>query len=148
MVIARSKALVDTNLLIYACLQSDPRCQTCRELLITSGQGQYNLFISIQNLAEMYPNLTGPKMMKANTPAEACRHIDAITEYENLYVLGLTLDIQQKARHLCRRYNVTRQRYYDMQLVATMLHHQISVIFTENTKDFAAVKEIEARCPF
>lgn len=44
--------------------------------------------------------------------------------------------------------NISRQRYFDMQLAATMLEEGIVTILTENTKDFAAIEGISAINPF
>jgi len=43
---------------------------------------------------------------------------------------------------------VTRQRYFDFQLAATMLLEGISEIVTENEADFAALPGIHAINPF
>jgi predicted nucleic acid-binding protein len=53
-----------------------------------------------------------------------------------------------KALELCNRYDVRRQNYYDMQLVAVMLLHEIPTIVTENSKDFVFVSEVAALNPF
>jgi hypothetical protein len=63
---AEERVLVDTNVLIYATLENDPRFEIARDLLLSSRSGQR--YVSGQNLAEMYPNLTGPKMETPMSP--------------------------------------------------------------------------------
>jgi predicted nucleic acid-binding protein len=143
---AESRVLVDTNVLIYATLEDDPRHARAREVLLSSGRGER--FVSVQNLAEMYPNLTGPKMEHPDTPAVARAKIRSIAELPTIQVLPVTGDVQAIALELCERHGIVRQRYYDAQLAATMLAHGIGTILTENAADFAAVSEIRAEDPF
>jgi len=62
----KGKCLLDTNVLIYATLESDARFKISQTILLSSSQAQ--LFVSTQNLAELYPNLTGPKMQNPDRP--------------------------------------------------------------------------------
>ena len=96
----------------------------------------------------MYPNLTGPKMAKPDEPAVARAKIRSIASLPALEVLPLTGDVQAIALELCEKHGVTRQRYYDAQIVATMMAHGIGTLITENTRDFSAFPEIRAVDPF
>jgi predicted nucleic acid-binding protein len=96
----------------------------------------------------MYPNLTGPKMETPDEPAVAQAKIQSIASLPNLTVLPLTGDVQSIARELCVKYMIIRQRYYDAQLVATMMVHGIHTLLTENDRDFKAITEIQAENPF
>ncbi len=139
------RVLIDTNILIYATLENDVRFARCRELLLAPST--HERFISVQNLAEMYPNLTGPKMEYPDDPAIARAKIQSISSLPSIHVLPLTGDVQQVALELCEKYSITRQRYYDMQLAATMVVHGIGTIFTENESDFQGITEIQAVNP-
>ena len=70
------RVLIDTNILTYATLENDPRSERSRELLLA--KGEQDRFTSVQNLAEMYPNLTGPKMERPDAPAVARAKIQSI----------------------------------------------------------------------
>ena len=140
------RVLIDTNVLIYATLENDPRFERSRELLLV--QDESERFTSVQNLAEMYPNLTGPKMERPDEPAVACAKIRSIASLSNLQVLPLTGDVQSIALELCEKYGITRQRYYDAQLAATMIAHGIPTLVTENDGDFKGMTEIQAVNPF
>lgn len=142
----KGKCLVDTNVLIYATLEDDPRFKAAQRILFESPQAQ--LFASVQNLAEMYPNLTGPKMQVADEPQLARAKIDSVSRLAQLSILPVTHGIVRRALELCQKYRAVKQKYFDMQLVSAMLEHRIPVIITENEKDFSSVTEIRAINPF
>jgi predicted nucleic acid-binding protein len=142
----KGRVLIDTNVLIYATLENDPRSKRSRALLTAPEEGER--FTSVQNLAEMYPNLTGPKMELPDTPAVARAKIQSIASLPGLQVLPLTGDVQSVALELCEKYGITRQHYYDAQIAATMCVHGIRILVTENDRDFAAMTEIRAVNPF
>ena len=140
------RVLIDTNILIYATLENDPRSERSRELLLA--KGEQDRFTSVQNLAEMYPNLTGPKMERPDDPAIARAKIQSIASLPSIQVLPLTGDVQSVALELCEKYGITRQRYYDAQIAATMVVHGIRTLITENDGDFKDMTEIRAVNPF
>ena len=143
---AEQRVLIDTNVLIYATLEEDPRFERSRDLLISKASGER--YVSVQNLAEMYPNLTGQKMQPPDAPAVARAKILSIASLPTLQVLPLTGDVQAIALELCEKYGITRQRYFDAQLVATMMAHGIRTLLTENDRDFKDMSEIRAVNPF
>jgi len=140
------RVLIDTNILIYATLENDHRFERSRELLIA--EVGYERYVSVQNLAEMYPNLTGPKMEPPDEPSVAKAKIQSIGSLPGLRVLPLTGDIQSIALELCEKHGIVRQRYYDAQLAATMIVHGIRTLLTENESDFKDMTEIQAVNPF
>ena len=143
---AEGRVLIDTNVLIYATLEDDPRFARSRDLLLSAGDSER--YVSVQNLAEMYPNLTGPKMETPDQPSVARAKIQSIASLPTLQVLPLTGDVQAVALELCEKYGITRQRYFDAQLAATMVAHGIRTLLTENTQDFKGMSEIRAVNPF
>jgi predicted nucleic acid-binding protein len=134
--------------LIYATLAADPRHQRAQEVLALRDRAGVELFISVQNLAEMYPNLTGPKNQPPDSPALAREKIQAISRLRGLTVLPLTLDSVHRALDLCVAGGITRQKYFDRQLAALMLRDNIPVILTENDKDFINMDGITPVNPF
>ena len=143
---AEERVLIDTNVLIYATLEQDPRFERSRKLLLSSGGAER--YVSVQNLAEMYPNLTGPRMQPPDEPAVARAKILSIASLPTLQVLPLTGDVQAIALELCEKHGITRQRYFDAQLAATMVAHGIRTLLTENDRDFRDLTEIRAVNPF
>jgi predicted nucleic acid-binding protein len=143
---AKGRVLIDTNVLIYAPLAGDPRSARSRDLLLEPAESER--YVSVQNLAEMYPNLTGPRMEKPDPPSVARAKVQSIASLATLQVLPLTGDVQAVALELCEKYGITRQRSYDAQLVATMVVHGIRTLLTENTQHFEGMTEIRAVNPF
>ena len=151
MVPVNGRALIDTNVLIYATLEGDHRFGASRKLLLDDRDDRddgIERFVSVQNLAEMYPNLTGSKMSFPDSPALARKKIESIASLSTIHVLPLTADIQRIALELCEKYNIRQQKYFDMQLVATMVVYGISTLFTENISDFTEFEELQIVNPF
>ena len=142
------RILLDTNLLIYATLAADPRHARAREVLAQRHRPNVELFISVQNLAEMYPNLTGPKNQPPDSPELAREKIRSLARLRGLTVLPLTLETAQLALDLCVLGHVTRQAYFDRQLAALMIRESIPLILTENLKDFTGIDGITPANPF
>ena len=145
---SRYDVLIDTNVLIYSTLEADDRFLVSRRIVLGTDPQIAKRYVATQNLGEMYPNLTGPKMTTPDSPAMARSKIAAIAGIPGLMVLPLTYDVISLALELCERYEVRRQDYFDMQLVAFMIRHGIPVLLTENAKDFDCVREIETQNPF
>jgi predicted nucleic acid-binding protein len=144
----RGKILLDTNVLIYATLSGDSRHTSACEILEMRNRKGVEVFVSIQNLAEMYPNLTGPKNEPPDSPAVARAKIRSIASLPGITVLPMTMETISRALELCERYGRTRQDYFDMQLGALMLEEGIETVITENTADFKMVEGIKALNPF
>lgn len=142
------RVLVDTNVLIYSTLKGDCRHLVSREVLSLRHRPDVEMFISVQNLAEMYPNLTGPKNQPPDSPAIAREKIRSLSRLRGLTVLPLTLQGVDHALDLCVNGDVTRQRYFDRQLAALMIREGIPTIVTENEKDFANIEGITAINPY
>jgi predicted nucleic acid-binding protein len=148
MIALSGKLLVDTSVLIYATLSNDPRHATASGILALAGSRSCQPFVSTQNLAEMYPNLTGPKVKPPDSPEVARSKIQSIGRLRGLEVIPITSQTVDKALELCQKYNVRCQDYFDMQLVAAMMLHGIPTIVTENAQDFAPIREIRVINPF
>ena len=142
------RILVDTNVLIYATLSADPRHERAKTVLALRNRPGIELFVSVQNLAEMYPNLTGPKNQPPDSPELARQKIRALSRLRGLTVLPFTQETVQSALDLCVEDGTTRQAYFDRQLAAVMLREKIPVILTENTKDFENIPGLTPLNPF
>lgn len=140
--------LIDTNVLIYATLSGDPRHAMALEVLEARLTGASKACISTQNLAEMYPNLTGPKTQPSDSPAVAREKIRAIGSLPRLEVLSVTRGIVETTLRLCAERGIVRQRYFDAQIVATMLENHVQTIVTENDRDFEGFEFLRVVNPF
>jgi predicted nucleic acid-binding protein len=144
----KGRILLDTNVLIYATLAADARHKKAREVLALRQRSGVELYISVQNLAEMYPNLTGPKNQPPDSPSLARDKIRSIARLRGLTVLPLTLETTHLALDLCVEGAVTRQGYFDRQLAALMIRESIPLILTENVKDFSGIEGLTPLNPF
>lgn len=142
------RLLIDTNVLIYATLAADARHAKAQEILSLRNHKSMQLFVSVQNLAEMYPNLTGPKNQPPDSPSLAREKILSLSRLRGITVLPLTMECVQHALDLYVSGNITRQSYFDRQLAALMLREGIPTIITENVKEFAGIEGIKAINPF
>jgi len=142
------RVLLDTNVLIYATLAADRRHERAREVLALRHRPEVTLFISVQNLAEMYPNLTGPRNQPPDSPELARRKITSLARLRGLSVLPLTLETTYLALDLCVTAGITRQAYFDRQLAALMIREGIPVILTENVADFEGIDGVTPINPF
>jgi len=131
--------LIDTNVLIYATLADDPRYARSREIVLGPDEAWGKRFVATENLAEMYPNLTGPKMSHPDSPDEAAEKVRAFARLPHLTVLPVTQSVVLRALTLCGEHSVRRQHYFDAQIVAVMLEHGLVRIYTENVDDFKAL---------
>ena len=104
--------------------------------------------VSVQNLAEMYPNLTGPKRKPSHSPRLARRKIESIVRLRFVQLIPVDDSVILKTLELCEDYGVRRQDYFDMQIVAAMLMNNVPTLATENAADFRVVKEIRTVNPF
>jgi predicted nucleic acid-binding protein len=155
---AEESVFIDTNVLIYATLSDDDRYETARRILL--GDGSENVtdaigpkkymtkYISVQNLGEMYPNLTGPKMSVPDSPEIARQKIESIASLPDVTVLPLTYDVVQLALELCHQYDRRKQDYFDMQIAAFMKRYRIGLLYTENSKHFTGIAGLRAVNPF
>jgi predicted nucleic acid-binding protein len=148
MLAVEGRFLLDTNVLIYATLDNDPRAVQARAAIEHGKRADCEAFVSVQNLAEMYPNLTGPKTEPPDSPHEASQKIIRLASLTYVEVLPITVAVTLKALELAERYQVARQRFFDMQLVAALVVYDIPTLVTENKADFAAIAEIAAVNPF
>ena len=146
---ANDEYLLDTNVLVYATLADDPRHVTACALLRGQTAGQRAAaFVSVQNLAEMWPALTGPRTVPPDSPEVAERKIAAIASLPHVTVLPVDRETVRIATRLARELGVTRQRYFDIQIAAVMLQHGIRRLYTENARDFQGIDGVEAINPF
>jgi len=142
------RVLLDTNILIYATLVSDPRHSKATSLLEARSAIGNEYFVSVQNLAEMYPNLTGPKTNPPDSPAMAKAKISSLAALDRLTVLPITRRVVERALELCEAAGIARQRYFDFQIAALMQLEGIPTVATENDKDFTGIPGIVAVNPF
>jgi uncharacterized protein len=141
----RERAFLDTNLLVYALYRDMPQYRAARALLEQTQEEAAGLCASSQVLAEFYSIITNPRRVTSPfTSAEALREIEKVCAAPGTILVPLPVDVVERWVTLLRRHPITRERIFDVQLVATMLANGISKIYTFNVKDFRPFLEIEA----
>lgn len=118
-----TRALIDTNILICATLIGDPRFEVAQHVVLGANETWGDRSVSVQNLAEIYPNLTGPKMTPADSPEVAAKKIQALARLAHITVLPTTVETIRATTELTARFSVARQDYFDIQLAALMVEY-------------------------
>lgn len=148
MAAVKGRCLIDTNILLYAFKKDDRRHPRSLSILEQAQSGDIQAVVSVQNLAELYPNLTGPKSVPPDPPQIAVEKIRRLLAAPFIEVVNITQTTIILALEFCQRYRIKKQNYFDAQLVAIMIENEIPTIITENKKDFQIFKDISAISPF
>jgi predicted nucleic acid-binding protein len=136
---SNDRALVDTNVLVYAADTSSSFHEHSRQLRDRGFQGEIPLVITLQVLMEFFAVITSPR--RVTTPRSSdearvevekyVRANDILKIYPDRAALEQTLDLLQQHPH------VTRQDIFDLFLVATMMANGVTRIYTYNQQRFA-----------
>lgn len=138
-------ALIDTNILIYAYDTSDPeKRKACLSLIEECWQGKRTCALSVQNLSEFYNAVTN-KISNPLEKEDAREIVMHLVAFPNWLILDFNEGIVLDAIDISQRFEI---HYWDALLAATMEHHGINRIYTENVKDFNMVTFLEVINPF
>jgi len=132
--------LIDSNILVYAFTNIDPKKQKKAKEIIYKARDSTLGYISKQNIIELIntnrkfsKNLSNKELQKIITGLESLKIIDYSTT-----TIKKALDIQTQ----------TNIGFFDSLIIQTMIENNIFVIFTENEKDFKKIKNIFVINPF
>ncbi len=141
-------ALTDTNVLVYAYYEDSVHHTAAFGVLDQAQDGQIELCIASQVLAEFYAIVTNPRRVTAPyRPDEALGIVEEILTVPGIVLLPTPVDIVDRWLSLLRRYPVTRGAIFDLQLVATMLGNDVSRIYTFDRSHFERFDGIEVLAP-
>ncbi len=138
---------VDTNVLVYAEDNTSPHQAACRALL---NRRENDLYLAPQVLSEFYSVVTrtgGKRITSPLSPDEALAAITTLLAQPNIDLLPVPADIVSRWTELARRHPVTGADIFDLQLAATLLANGVKRLYTFNTRDFAAISELEVVRP-
>lgn len=142
------RALLDTNILIYALDPTSsfhPPCDALLERTKTAGAG---LCVAPQNLAEFYAIVTNARRVPTpRTPEEALAVVEQFLERPGLELLPVPTDMVARWIALVRQHPVVGGDLFDIQLIATMLGNGITRIYTFNRDDFVRFSKLEVIVP-
>lgn len=136
-------ALLDTNILVYSADETSPFHQKAKTLREKGLNGDVTLCICPQILSEYFAIITDSKRVSSpRTQDEAISEIQKYLYSKNILKIFPVPEIMEEMIELLKRYNITRQDIFDLQLVATMLSNNVNSIYTFNKADFVKFKEI------
>jgi len=146
--ITSETGLVDANVLVYAINQNAEQHSAALKLVESGLNGEIPISFTPQVFSEFFATVTNPKRITSVLSRE-----NALSQIENYFLKGKvdiifihqgTLD---KMLELIKKYQVSAQDIFDLQLVATMLSNNVTRIYTYNDKDFSPYTEIEVLKP-
>jgi predicted nucleic acid-binding protein len=133
--------IIDANLLVYAFDSNAPQHLDSRTLLDAGRTGTTTLYVTSQVLCEFYSIVTNPRrVLKPRPVADAIAAITGLLSF--LHVLPIPARAVEGWLDLLRRRAVKGGEVFDLQLAATMLANGVNRIYTYNTDDFEAFKEL------
>jgi predicted nucleic acid-binding protein len=132
----RSRAFLDTNVLIYAVAANDPRCARAEELLMSGGA------VSVQILNE-FTAVARRKMQM--TWAEVAEAVEAFVVLCPAPV-PVTLEIHEAARAIAEKMGCN---IYDALVVAAALDAGCEILYSEDFQDGQLIEgKLTVRNPF
>ncbi|MBS3167777.1 PIN domain-containing protein [Candidatus Woesearchaeota archaeon] len=135
---------IDTNILLYAIDEIDQsKHQKAKKLIEESFRKRRNFTASIQVLGEFF-NASTKKLKTSLSKEESKEFIDYLIKHQNWEIKKQEKTTLMKAIDLSIKYN---NPFWDSLIAATMIENGLTKIYTENTKDFEKIKEIEAINP-
>jgi uncharacterized protein len=146
---SNDRALVDTNILVYAADTSSSFHEPSRQLRDRGFRGEIPLVVTPQVLMEFFAVITSPRRVTTpRSPEEAraevekyARAANILKMYPDSTALEQTLDLMQQHPQ------VTRQDIFDLFLVATMMANGVTRIYTFNQQHFTRFAGVEVLTP-
>lgn len=140
--------LLDTNILVYAADDTSPFHQAAVELREKGLKGETLLCICPQVLNEFFAIVTDSKRVSSpRTQKEALLEMEKYFYSKNILKIYPGPDIIERTLDLLKKYEITKQEIFDLQLVATMLSNNVIRLYTYNREDFSIYTEIEVLSP-
>jgi hypothetical protein len=141
-------ALLDANILVYIVDQGSPHHAASFALRERGVRGQTKVCVTPQVLCEFFATVTNPKRTaRPLTQKEALIEMEQYLSSPVIDTISFQPHTQGFIIDLLKRYPVSGQDIFDLQLVATMLSNGINRVYTFNRSDFEQYKEIEVLSP-
>lgn len=131
------KALVDTNVLVYAIDEDSRFYEKAQQFLFDSN---YELYTSSKNLAELLTVVT----RTAGKLLSVEEALSSVKDYEKmLRILYPTKSSFRKFKELLEKYKPTGLKIHDYEIASIGLAKKIEQIATFNARDFEGIAEIK-----
>lgn len=145
---ATSRALVDTNVLVYALFPSAPQHAASRALVESARAPDAGLVVFPQMLAEFFAVVTNPRRVSPEkSVADALSAVEQFLALPGLALLPVPVDVVSRWVQLVRAKPVTGGDVFDYQAAAAMLSSGIPTIYTYNATDFSGIHGVTALEP-
>ncbi|MBW2000385.1 MAG: PIN domain-containing protein [Deltaproteobacteria bacterium] len=136
-----AKAFLDTNILVYAYDEYDPRKQKTAQKLLTGGIEQENVVLSVQVLGEFF-NVVTRHIRQPMSPDEAQ---DIIATLSILSIQDIDLTMVNRAIDTHKMYGIS---YWDSLIIAAAERAQCTSILSEDLNDGQTYHGIQVSNPF
>ena len=139
-----NKIFLDTNVLVSAIDTTRENHKKVISLIEKIKEKEVQGFISTQIIGEFYVSLTRSfgGINAPLTPEEAGKEIEEMLSSGIFTVLPITELILRKALILASDKGIKGINFWDVVVVATMLENEISILYTENVKDFKKFNQL------
>lgn len=141
---AAENRLIDTNILVYAYNVSEKAKREIARSLLDEVWDRGGGVVTLQNLSEFFVAVTG-KVQRPISVSNARTIISDILRSSRWLVIDRQAQTMVKAIDLVES---TGAPYWDALIAACMIEHQVSVIVTENERDFKRIPGITVTNPF
>lgn len=139
----QEQILVDSNILIYAINLSSPKHNEAQDFL-QANVGK--LALAHQNILESIRVLTHKKLTNPMSPIEASSAVGSIAEA--CRIISPDRTTYHIALQMIRKYSLPGDLVFDAYLGATAMVNGVTIIATDNIKDFAVIEEFHTFNPF
>lgn len=143
---AKKQILIDTMILCYAhdrLSQHNPKASL---IMKASIDGTINAHLTYQNLAEFYSVITGRRVERPITPAQAARLCRLYGECHEIKILPPTEEAYREALNAAEDAQVTGGDIFDL-ILAYTAKGKADTIWTDNTKHFETQTFLRAENP-
>ncbi len=139
-----NKIFLDTNVLVSAIDTTRANHKKAIKLIEKIKKNEYQAFISTQIIGEFYVSLTRSLggIAAPLSPDEAGKEIEEMLSSEMFTVLPVTEVIIRKSLILSAERGIKEVKFWNVVIIATMLENRISILYTENLKDFKKFTDI------
>lgn len=141
--------LFDANVLIHAHAIHSSFHEAAKRLRDQAASGEVEACLTPQVLCEFFAVVTNERLFHpALSPEQAGHQVGVYWTQSRFQKFVPTEGTIPRLLALLTQSPTRGQHIFDAFLVATMLEHNVRVIYTQNTKDFSRFRDIQAVNPF
>ena len=142
----RKKVLIDTMILCYAHDRLSPHNPEASLIMKVAINGIINAHIAYQNLAEFYSVITGRRVKRPMTPAQATKLCKLYEECADIKILLPTKEAYREAFNTTDDRRIVGGDIFDC-ILAYTARGKVDTIWTDNIKHFEAYSSLKAENP-